>query len=73
MFLAIDIGNSNVNCGIFYKGKWIKIISIPSSLNFLKEFILLEKYKIINSAISSVVPSLTDIYIQYVKNLFNSI
>ena len=37
MFLAIDIGNTNVTCGIHDK-KWIQIIKIPSNLNFWNSF-----------------------------------
>ena len=71
MFLALDIGNSHVTCGIFYKGKWIHILRIPSNLNFWNQFITLQEYKIKEAAISSVVPRLTEVYAQSIKNIFH--
>ena len=71
MFLALDIGNSNVTCGIFHEGKWIHIHRIPSNLNFWGRFTKLKEYKITDAAISSVVPKLTDIYLESINNIFH--
>jgi len=71
MFLALDIGNSQVTCGIFHDGKWIHTLRIPSNLNFWNQFISLQKYEITDAAISSVVPKLTGVYIESINNIFH--
>lgn len=71
MLLAIDIGNTNVVCGVNQKDKWIKQIRIQSDMAFWQRFQQLSKYEITNAAISSVVPKLTDIYCEAVNNLFH--
>ena len=71
MLIAIDVGNSHVTCGIFHKGKWIHTLRIPSNLNYGSRFIGLQKYEITDAAISSVVPNLTDIYAESIKNIFH--
>jgi len=71
MFLALDIGNSNVTCGVFHNKKCIHILRIPSNLNFWNEFITLQEYKITDAAISSVVPRLTIVYMEAIKNIFH--
>ena len=71
MFLALDIGNSHVTCGIFNEGQWIHILRIPSNLNFWSRLMTLQEYEITNAAISSVVPRLIDAYVQSIKNIFH--
>ena len=71
MFLALDIGNSHVTCGIFNQGQWIHILRIPSNLNFCSRFMTLQEYEITDAAISSVVPRLTDVYVHSIKNIFH--
>ena len=70
MFLAVDIGNTNVTCGIYDKGNWVDIIRIPSDPIFLNKFKYLDKYPVSDSSISSVVPELTNAYVKSIKNLF---
>ena len=70
MFLALDIGNSQVTCGIFHDGKWIHTLRIPSNLNYWNQFILLKKYEVKDAAISSVVPKLTNVYVESINNIF---
>ena len=71
MLLAIDIGNSHVVCAIYDSKKWIHNIRIPSNMNFWQKFSSLEKYDITFATISSVVPRLTPIYTEAIKNLFH--
>jgi len=71
MFLALDIGNSHVTCGIFNEGQWIHTLRIPSNLNFWSQFMTLQEYEITDAAISSVVPRLTDVYAETNKNIFH--
>ena len=71
MFLAIDIGNTNVVCAIHDSKKWIHTIRINSNLKFFTKFITLQNYKITDCAISSVVPKLTTIYDESIKNIFH--
>ncbi len=73
MLLAIDIGNSNINLGIFEEGKLKKKENLPVNLKWGKEQYLslldkflasavFEKANITSVVIASVVPSLTDIF-----------
>ena len=71
MFLAIDVGNSNVVCGIHDTKKWVHHLRIPSTLNFWDQFINLKEYKITDVAISSVVPQLTEVYVESMRNIFH--
>ena len=71
MFLALDIGNSHVTCGVFNEGQWLHTLRIPSNLNFWSRFMTLQEYEITDAAISSVVPRLTDVYVQSIKNIFH--
>ena len=68
MFLALDIGNSQVTCGIYNEGKWIHTLRIQSDLNFWKQIITLKEYKIVDAAISSVVPRLSSVYLESINN-----
>ena len=70
MFLAIDIGNTNVTCGIHDGENWIHSLRLPSTLDCWNSFFALKKYDISQTAISSVVPSLTPIYLESIKNIF---
>lgn len=70
MFLAIDIGNTNISCGIHDK-KWIQILKIPSNLNFWDSLLKLKKHEISHAAISSVVPRLDSIFEESIRNLFH--
>ena len=71
MFLALDIGNSNVVCAIYDSKKWIFSIRISSNLDFWNKFKTLKEYDITNAAISSVVPKLTPLYIESIRNIFH--
>ena len=71
MFLALDIGNSHVTCGVFNDGQWINTLRIPSNLNFWSRFMTLQEYEITDAAISSVVPRLTDVYFHSIKDIFH--
>ena len=70
MFLAIDIGNTHISCGIHEK-KWIQILRIPSNLNFLNSLLELKKHDVSHVAISSVVPKLDSIFEESIRNLFH--
>ena len=71
MFLALDIGNSHVVCAVHDEKKWIHSIRIPSNLNFWNQFFPLKEYNITQAAISSVVPRLTSVYIESIRNIFH--
>ena len=71
MLLAIDIGNSNVSCGIYDKKQWIFFFRIPTNNNFINQLIQIKQYNIKDVAISSVVPELTTLYLEAIKNLLN--
>ena len=71
MFLALDIGNSHVVCAVYDSNKWIYNIRISSNLDFWNKFKTLKEYDITHAAISSVVPKLTQLYIESIKNIFH--
>jgi len=71
MFLALDIGNSNVVCAVYDSKKWIHSIRISSNLDFLNKFKTLKEYDITHASISSVVPKLTPGYVKSIRNIFN--
>ena len=71
MFLAIDIGNTNVVCGVYDEDKWIYTLRISSDLNYFEKLFALKKFNLKNVAISSVVPKLTILYKETILNLFN--
>ncbi len=71
MFLALDIGNSHVTCGVHENGKWIHTLRIPSNLDFWSKLIKLKEYAVKDSAISSVVPKLTQVYVEAIRNIFH--
>ena len=71
MFLALDIGNSNVVCAVYDSKKWIHSIRIYSNLDFWNKFITLKEYDITHAAISSVVPKLTPAYVESIQNIFH--
>ena len=71
MFLALDIGNSHVVCTIHDSKKWIYNIRISSNLDFWNKFKTLKEYDITHAAISSVVPKLTPVYVESIRNIFH--
>ena len=71
MFLALDIGNTHVTCAIHDQGKWIHTLRIPSNLDFWSKLITLKEYAVKYSAISSVVPKLTPVYVETIRNIFH--
>ena len=71
MLLALDIGNSHIVCAVHDSKKWIHNIRISSNLDFWNKFKTLKEYDITNAAISSVVPKLTPIYVESIRNIFN--
>ena len=70
MILAVDIGNTNVTCGVYDGEKWVHILRLPSTLNFWNQFSTLKEFDITECAISSVVPNLIQVYIESIRNLF---
>ena len=70
MILAVDIGNTNVTCGIYDGKRWVHTLRLPSTLDFWNQFSILKEFDITESAISSVVPDLTQVYIESIQNLF---
>ena len=71
MFLALDIGNSHVVCAVHNKNKWMHSIRISSNLDFWTKFKSLNKFDITHAAISSVVPRLTSVYVESIRNIFH--
>ena len=71
MFLALDIGNSHVTCGVHENGKWVHALRIPSNLDFWSRFISLKEFAVKHAAISSVVPKLTPVYVEAIRNVFH--
>ncbi|MBC8255882.1 MAG: type III pantothenate kinase [Candidatus Marinimicrobia bacterium] len=70
MMLAVDIGNTNVTCGVHDGEKWVHTLRLPSTLDFWNQFSTLNEFDITKAAISSVVPNLTQVYIESIRNLF---
>ena len=70
MILAVDIGNTNVTCGVYGGKRWVHTLRLPSTLDFWNQFYALKEIDITESAISSVVPDLTQVYIESIQNLF---
>jgi len=70
MILAVDIGNTNVTCGVYDGGKWVHTLRLPSTLDFWNQFSTLKEFDIAECAISSVVPTLMQVYIEAIRNLF---
>ena len=70
MILAVDIGNTNVTFGVYDGKKWVHTLRLPSTLDFWNQFSALKEIDITESAISSVVPDLTQVYIESIQNLF---
>ncbi len=70
MLLTIDIGNTNVVCAVFVNDNLVEAVRIESDLNFWSKIHPLSKYSISGVVISSVVPSLTKIYIEAVEKNF---
>ena len=70
MILAVDIGNTNVTCGVYDGKKWVHTLRLPSTLDSWNQFFTLKEFGITESAISSVVPDLTQVYIESIQNLF---
>ena len=71
MLLALDIGNSHVVCAIHDSKKWIHDLRIPATLDFWNQFFKLNEYDIKEAAISSVVPRLTTVYSESIRNIFH--
>ena len=70
MILAVDIGNTNVTCGVYDGKKWVHTLRLPSTPDSWNQFSTLKEFDITESAISSVVPDLTQVYIESIQNLF---
>ena len=70
MILAVDIGNTNVTCGVHNGEKWLHTLRLPSTLNFWNQFSTLKEFDITECAISSVVPNLMQVYVESIRNLF---
>ena len=68
MILAVDIGNTNVTCGVYDGEKWVHTLRIHSALNFWNQFSTLKEFDITECAISSVVPNLIQVYVESIRN-----
>ena len=71
MLLVLDIGNSHVCCAVYNSNKWIYDIRISSNLDFWNKFKTLKEYDITHAVISSVVPKLTPVYVESIRNIFH--
>lgn len=77
MFLAVDIGNTNITLGVFEQEKLLNVFRVKSDINlssdfFINEFkTLLKEYEITNCGIISVVEGLDQIIKSVCDNLFN--
>ena len=71
MLLAIDIGNTNVTCGVHDGKKWIHTLRLPSTLDFWNSFSALKEFEISETSISSVVSALTPVFVESVRNIFH--
>ena len=71
MFLAIDIGNSNIVFGVYYNNDWQHLYRLPTHGKVALPSELIEKYipQIENSALSSVVPSVTAEVLAVLKSI----
>ena len=70
MILLIDIGNTNTVWALYHKQDYIENQRIESTKNIKDALKLLKSYDITEVAICSVVPSLTKIFSNEIKNLF---
>ncbi len=70
MILAVDIGNTNVTCGVYDGEKWVHTLRLSSTMDFWNQFSTLKEFDITECAISSVVPNLMQVYIESIRNLF---
>ena len=68
MILVVDIGNTQIKLGVFENQKLIKEVSFLTFEAFKQNINLLNSYSIHSAAISSVVPKLTNIIIDEIKN-----
>lgn len=61
MLMAIDVGNTNINIGLFRKNRLIKRYSLPAKNNKYCTYInkVIKRLKVDNVIICSVVPSMT--------------
>ena len=71
MILVVDIGNTQIKLGVFENQKLIKEVSFLTFEAFKQNIDLLNSYSIDATAISSVVPKLTSITINEIKNYCN--
>ena len=73
MLLAIDIGNTNINLGIFKDDRLIKRYTIPTKdkryLAKVKSIFL--KYRLQDVIVCSVVPNATKMLVKYLKRLIH--
>ena len=46
MMLAVDIGNTNVTCGVHDGKKWVYTLRLPSTLYFWNQFSTLKEFGI---------------------------
>ncbi|MCM8791962.1 MAG: type III pantothenate kinase, partial [Candidatus Omnitrophica bacterium] len=72
MFLAIDIGNTNINFGLFHNNRLLRRIDITvRDYNFKKLKEKLRKVNIESSIICSVVPNITSILLKDLSCIIN--
>ena len=70
MILVVDIGNTQIKLGIFNDQRLVKEISFISFNDFKRNNQLLKNYSIESAVISSVVPKLTDLIFEEIKNIY---
>ena len=70
MVLVVDIGNTQIKLGIFNDQRLVKEISFISFNDFKRNNQLLKNYSIQSAVISSVVPKLTDLIFEEIKNIY---
>ena len=69
--LLIDIGNTHVVCAILQDDTIVERLRIPSDLNFFNQLIPLKTHAFDGVVLSSVVPVLTEVYVEACRNLFH--
>ena len=70
MYLTIDIGNTNTVCALYHKQDYIENQRIESTKNIKDALKQLESYDVTEVAMCSVVPDVTKIFVNEIKNLF---
>ena len=70
MILLIDIGNTNTVCALYHEQGYIENKRIESTKDIKHTLKQLKPYNITEVAMCSVVPDVTNIFVNEIKNLF---